>query len=147
MSIGGWFVRSYMAYVRGERPSPLWSLLTPAAWLTCGVVALRDIFYRHGLRRRSEPPLPLVSVGNLSYGGTNKTPFVEMLARELEARGVRPGIVSRGYSGGQNGVLILRGGVGERGAAGDEPLLLSRRLPHVPVAVARRRIDGVRALQ
>ncbi|MCR4818983.1 MAG: tetraacyldisaccharide 4'-kinase [Fretibacterium sp.] len=147
MSIGGGVVRSYMAYVRGERPSSLWSLLTPAAWLAGGIVSLRDFSYRHGLCRMEEPPLPLVSVGNLTYGGTNKTPFVEMLARELEVRGVRPGIVSRGYSGGQRDVLILWGGAGDRSAAGDEPLLLSGRLPHTPVAVARRRIDGVRALQ
>ncbi len=147
-----------MAHVRGERRSRLWSLLTPVSWLTCGTIAGLDFLYRHGLRRTEDPPLPLISVGNLTYGGTNKTPFVEMLARALEERGICPGIVSRGYSGrqspfpgmsrgGQNGVLILRGGVGDRSAAGDEPLLLSRRLPHVPVAVARKRIDGVRALQ
>ncbi|MBR1671631.1 MAG: tetraacyldisaccharide 4'-kinase [Fretibacterium sp.] len=146
MSGGDWLIQSYMAHVRGERRSPLWSLLSPAGWLTHGAVAALDFFYRHGLRRVEEPPLPLISVGNLTYGGTNKTPFVEMLALALEERGVRPGIVSRGYSGGQSDVLVLRGGVGDRGAAGDEPLLLSRRLPDVPVAVSRRRVGGVRAL-
>ena len=143
-------VRGYMAHVRGERFSPLWALLTPASWLNRLVVALRDFFYRHGLSRAEEPPLPVVSVGNLTYGGTNKTPFVEMLACAMRDRGVRVGIVTRGYGGlrSQNEpVLILEGGDGDRNAAGDEPLLLSSRLPDVPVAVARRRIDGIHELR
>ena len=139
-----------MAHVRGERFSPLWALLTPASWLNRLAVALRDFFYRHGLSRAEEPPLPVVSVGNLTYGGTNKTPFVEMLACAMRDRGVRVGIVTRGYGGLRSQtepVLILEGGNGDRNAAGDEPLLLSSRLPDVPVAVARRRIDGVRELR
>ena len=107
-----------------------------------------DFLYRHGLRYTEEPPIPFVSVGNLTYGGTNKTPFVEMLARAMAERGVRPGIVSRGYSGGRTrSPVVIFGGEGSRDAVGDEPLLLSRRLPEVPVAVARRRALGIRALR
>lgn len=139
---------SYMAHVRGERRSLLWAWLAPAALLHRAGVAMWSFLYRHGLRRVEEPPLPVISVGNLTYGGTNKTPFVEMLARALMERGVRVGIVSRGYSGGRSeGATIVRDGGGARDDVGDEPLLLSRRLPGVPVAVARRRIEGVRALK
>ncbi|NLL37668.1 MAG: tetraacyldisaccharide 4'-kinase [Fretibacterium sp.] len=145
--------KSYMDHVRGVRRTLLWAFFAPLGWANRGVVAILDFCYRHGLRRVQEPPLPVVSVGNLSYGGTNKTPFVEMLCREMRARGVKVGIVSRGYGGsrkgrtGDEGVLILRRGEGDRAEAGDEPLLLSSRLPDVPVAVARDRALGVRALR
>ena len=148
--LAGAIVRGYMAHVRGKRFSPLWALLTPASWLNRLAVALWNFLYRHGLRRTDEPPLPVVSVGNLTYGGTNKTPFVEMLARAMRGRGIRVGIVSRGYGGGRSrsdSVLVVTDGYGDRSAAGDEPLLLSRRLPDVPVAIARRRLEGVRELR
>ena len=148
--LGRAIVRNYMRHVRGERFSPLWALLAPASWLNRIVVALWDLLYRHGLRRTEEPPLPIISVGNLTYGGTNKTPFVDMLARVMRDRGVRVGIVSRGYGGGRapsGTVLVVEGGNGDRSAAGDEPLLLSDRLPDVPVAIAPIRIDGVRELR
>ena len=87
--LGREIVRGYMRHVRGERFSPLWALLTPASWLNRIVVALWDLLYRHGLKRTEEPPLPVISVGNLTYGGTNKTPFVDMLARAMRDRGVR----------------------------------------------------------
>ena len=141
-------VQSYMAWVRGERRASPWCLLAPAEWAVRGAVACIDFLYRHGLRYTEEPPIPFVSVGNLTYGGTNKTPFVEMLARAMAERGVRPGIVSRGYSGGRTrSPVVIFGGEGSRDAVGDEPLLLSRRLPEVPVAVARRRALGIRALR
>ncbi|RRD63816.1 tetraacyldisaccharide 4'-kinase [Fretibacterium sp. OH1220_COT-178] len=148
--LGGAIVRNYMAHVRGERFSPLWALLTPASWLNRLIVGSWGFLHRHGLKRSDEPPLPLISVGNLTYGGTNKTPFVEMLARTMRDRGVRVGIVSRGYGGGRSrsgSVLVVEGGDGDRAAAGDEPLLLSERLADVPVAIARRRIEGVRELR
>ncbi|MBQ9566241.1 MAG: tetraacyldisaccharide 4'-kinase [Synergistaceae bacterium] len=146
MGIAQKVVDSYMSCVRGERRSLFWGALAPLGGLVRAVAAALDFLYRHGLQRVEEPPLPLVSVGNLTYGGTNKTPFVEMLARMMEERGVLPGIVSRGYTSRNPNVRVLRDGAGDRDTAGDEPLLLSRRLPHVPVAVAKRRIDGVRAL-
>ena len=110
--LGREIVRGYMRHVRGERFSPLWALLTPASWLNRIVVALWDLLYRHGLKRTEEPPLPVISVGNLTYGGTNKTPFVDMLARAMRDRGVRVGIVSRGYGGGRapsGTVLVIEG--------------------------------------
>ena len=64
--LAGAIVRGYMAHVRGKRFSPLWALLTPASWLNRLAVALWNFLYRHGLRRTDEPPLPVVSVGNLT---------------------------------------------------------------------------------
>ncbi|MDR1978122.1 MAG: tetraacyldisaccharide 4'-kinase [Synergistaceae bacterium] len=136
----------------------MWAFLIPASWIVSLWIEMMDFSYRHGLRcgakRAVEPPIPVVSVGNLTYGGTNKTPFVEMLCRALRARGVSVGIVSRGYGGdGDNpdARVIERGRIegveADRRFVGDEPLLLSARLPDVPVAVSRDRVKGLEELK
>jgi tetraacyldisaccharide 4'-kinase len=111
-----------------------------------------DFFYRHGLKRAVEPPIPVISVGNLTYGGTNKTPFVEMLCRALADHGVPVGIVSRGYGGDNSDVRVIEesrieGVEADRRSVGDEPLLLSARLPRIPVAVSRDRMKGLKELK
>ena len=142
------FMNFYMSYVRGEKHSVLLDcVFRPAAWLNAGVMAAIDFLRVHGLQKTIEPPLPLISVGNITYGGTNKTPFVEMLAKFAQSKGVKAGIVTRGYSGRSHEVLVLLGGNASREQAGDEPLMLSRELPEVPVAVAKNRIDGVKVLR
>lgn len=144
----GTLLKNYMLYVKGSKKNfVVNSILTPASWLTGAAVSFINFFRVHGLLKTEEPPLPLISVGNLTYGGTNKTPFVRMLAEYALARDIKVGIVTRGYSGKSDEVLIIRDGEGERSVTGDEPLLLSRKLPGVPVAVARMRMDGVRALK
>ncbi|MEO8430331.1 MAG: tetraacyldisaccharide 4'-kinase [Acidobacteriota bacterium] len=91
---------------------------------------------------------PVVSVGNLTVGGTGKTPVVEHLARWLAAAGLRPAVLSRGYGRRSRETVVVSSGDGplvapDRG--GDEPVLLARRLPGVIVAVAPRRRDAARA--
>ncbi|MDR2174829.1 MAG: tetraacyldisaccharide 4'-kinase [Synergistaceae bacterium] len=152
-----------MNFVRGAEPSSplffLWTLFVPAGWIARLWIGWVDFLYRHGLKRVCEPPIPVISVGNLTYGGTNKTPFVEMLCRAMLKKGLAAGIVSRGYGGDNADVLLLKGGRilegrteegpaggNARRAAGDEPLLLSSRLPDVPVAVSRDRMKGLREL-
>jgi tetraacyldisaccharide 4'-kinase len=151
-----------MNFARGaEKNSPLsflWRFFVPVAWIANLWIGWVDFLYRHGLKRVSEPPIPVISVGNLTYGGTNKTPFVEMLCRAMLNKGVPTGIVSRGYGGDNADVLLLEGGKilargtdgaaegNARRAAGDEPLLLSFRLPDVPVAVSRDRAKGLKEL-
>ncbi|MBQ7593294.1 MAG: tetraacyldisaccharide 4'-kinase, partial [Synergistaceae bacterium] len=141
-------LRFYMRHVRGEKISLLINIIfSPAVFLMGLVIAFMDFLRRHGLLRTEEPPLPLISVGNITYGGTNKTPFVEMLAKFACENGVKAGIVTRGYTGKTHNVILIRNGEGKRELTGDEPLLLSRELPDVPVAVAKKRIDGVRELK
>ena len=142
------FMKIYMNYVRGKQHSLLLDVVfRPLEWLSSVVIAAMDFLRVHGLLKTTEPPLPLISVGNITYGGTNKTPFVEMLAKFAQSMGVKAGIVTRGYSGRNHDVLVLLGGNGDREQAGDEPLMLSRELPEIPVAVAKNRIDGVKALR
>ncbi|MFH1980550.1 MAG: tetraacyldisaccharide 4'-kinase [Pseudomonadota bacterium] len=108
------------------------------------ITALRSAAYDGPWRhRRRRLPVPVISVGNLTVGGTGKTPMVAYLAGILAAAGCRPAIVSRGYRGG----LEKRGGIVSDGrrilenaaAAGDEPFMLAMQLPGVPVAVGRDR--------
>ncbi len=139
-------VRSYLAYAKGEGCLSPWALLRPLGWVASGVVSLRGFCYDHGLFESLEPPLPVISVGNLTTGGTNKTPFVEMLILGLRERGVRPGIISRGYGGKTKCPVVLFQGQGSRGLVGDEPLLLSNRFPDIPIAVSRDRLRDVELL-
>src|SRR5512137_1857444 len=81
------------------RSLPLW----PLALLYRLVLALRAMAYRVGLRRVEHAGVPVIVVGNLTVGGTGKTPVAAWLARQLEARGRRVGVVLRGYGGSHRG--------------------------------------------
>jgi tetraacyldisaccharide 4'-kinase len=100
---------------------------------------LRQLAYRAGVLRTRRLPVPVIVVGNVTVGGTGKTPVVAWLAGEALALGLRPGIISRGYGGsaGRGPRLVAPGDVAE--AVGDEPLLLSR-LTGVPVCVGSDRV-------
>jgi len=106
--------------------------------------------YREGRSPVERLGRPVVSVGNVTVGGTGKTPFIESLARWMLAEGRRPAILSRGYGRKSRGALLVsdgKGGAPFVGAleGGDEPVLLARQVPAAVVAVAARRIDAARA--
>jgi len=121
-------------------------LLLPLTPLYGGGVRLRAAAYRRGLLKTIRLPAPVVSVGNLTFGGTGKTPTVLALARDLARRGRRPAVLTRGYRRRGSKPLVLIGP--EAGAtaeaAGDEPLEMARRLPGVPVIVDADRARGGR---
>lgn len=108
------------------------------------LVALRRALYRTGMLQRERMPVPVVIVGNISVGGTGKTPLVIELALEMRARGRHPGIVSRGYRGDSGDVLEVTAG-SDPGIVGDEPLLLARH-GACPVFVDRDRVAAARSL-
>ena len=120
-------------------------LLRPLAWLFGGLVALRRWAYRAKLIARHKVPVPVVVIGNISVGGTGKTPLVEWLAVELTARGYRPGIVSRGYGAKLKGAARMVTTDSRVEEVGDEPLLLARRTG-VPVCVCAERVRGAELL-
>lgn len=106
-------------------------------------VALRTAAYRRGWLKTRRLNRPVVSVGNLSVGGTGKTPFVAFLAELLMKRGWKPGILTRGY-GRRKGAKLVPIAQGDRRApdpreVGDEPALLARKLPEVPIVVGADR--------
>ena len=104
--------------------STLRAALMPAERIFGGIVGARDILYDAGWLPARETPIPAVSVGNLTVGGTGKTPMAAWMARGLAARGGRPAMILRGY--------------GE-----DEPLVHRELNPDVPVIVGADRVAAV----
>lgn len=119
--------------------------LQPLAWAFAGAVRLRRACYRRRWLPRYRSRRPVIVVGNLTVGGTGKTPFVIWLAGELGVRGLRVGVAIRGY-GGTGGAARRIGPDDAAAGAGDEPVLLLRRLGR-PVAVGARRSAAVRLLE
>lgn len=141
-------LRSYLRYARGEKKNSLWALLYPLQFITRIWMKLRITLYARGLLSVTEPPLPVVSIGNNSLGGTNKTPMTELVVRQFREAGIEAGLVSRGYRTREHGPIWI--GQDEesthRDTAGDEPLMLAKRLPGVKIVVSRDRVQGVALL-
>jgi tetraacyldisaccharide 4'-kinase len=115
-----------------------------------GLTTVRTWLYRTGLRRPTAVGCPVISIGNLTVGGTGKTPAVEMAVRTLTRLGYAPVVVSRGYRRRSRGVQVVADAASirlEPEEAGDEPFLLARRLPGIPVVVGANRAEAIRAAQ
>ena len=130
----------------GERL--LQALLIPLGRLYGLIGLVRARFYAWGILPSYRAPVPVISVGNLSAGGTGKTPAVDYLLRQLLRQGLRVAVVSRGYGGtARQGVHVVSSGQGpviDPTVCGDEPYLLARRNPEALVVVAPKRSLGVR---
>ncbi len=115
--------------------------LRAAAALHALATRARTGAYDRGWLAARRLPVPCVSVGNLSVGGTGKTPLVAWLIEGLAALGARPAVVSRGYGGSAHGPerVTTAGGSPAARRFGDEPALLAARYPDVPVVVGRDR--------
>ena len=114
-----------------------YALGRPIAPLYGAIMRLREACYRRGVFTSHRLPVPVISVGNLTVGGTGKTPMVQHLARLLKDNGFRPAVVSRGYGGRAQGrVNLVSDGsrlLLDADLAGDEPRFLAETLPGVPV--------------
>jgi tetraacyldisaccharide 4'-kinase len=120
-------------------------LLRPLSMVFGAGVALRDWAYRRGWLRSWQGPVPVISVGNLSAGGSGKTPLTLYLLERLQAEGFQPAYLSRGYGRETRGYLRVEPG-GEARKFGDEALMAARRFPHLPVAVCASRREGIERL-
>ena len=123
-------------------PVPAWAMLGERMYR--GLLGLRRWIYALGLRRSVRLPVPVVIVGNLTVGGTGKTPLVAWLATELRRRGWKPGIVTRGYGAAAHDPQRLPPGA-EPAEYGDEPVWLAH-ATDCPVAIGRRRAAAARLL-
>ncbi len=110
----------------GHRRHPLSLALLPASWLWCAAVMVRRRLYRIGRLETRRAARPVVVVGNLTVGGTGKTPLVLRLAELAVERGFRPAILTRGYAGKASDWPRTVRPDDAPGRVGDEPLLLAR---------------------
>ena len=128
-----WRKRSYVAWA-----------LTPLACLFGAVAATRRALFELGWMKRVDVGVPVVIVGNVTVGGTGKTPTVIALVEALRGAGFQPGVVSRGY-GAKVAQPTSVTATSSADQVGDEPLLIARRT-HAPVFVCPDRVGAAQAL-
>jgi tetraacyldisaccharide 4'-kinase len=108
------------------------------------IINFRNLLYDHKILKETVLSCPVISVGNITVGGTGKTPCVIMLAQMLQENGFKPAILSRGYGGKSiNPVNIVSDGqkiLLDSKTSGDEPFLISRMLKGIPVISGAKRI-------
>ena len=119
-------------------------LLWPLSWCYALAVWLRNKFYDWGWLGSTAFEVPILCVGNLSVGGSGKTPMVEWLLRKYQGR-KRAAVLSRGYRRNSTGYILAESGMGAA-ELGDEPAQLARKFPEVPIAVDADRRNGIRRL-
>ena len=136
----------------GSRIDSLWYrntllglALVPLGWLYCAGAVLRRVAYRVGVFPVSRVGAPVIVVGNLSVGGTGKTPLVIWIARFLKSQGLRPGVVSRGYRGRAEKWPQQVRPDSDPFMVGDEPVLIAQ-ATRCPVAADPDRVRAARTL-
>lgn len=129
--------------LRGDRNSWWLSPLFPVSILYSGIIRLRNLFYQTGLFKVRKLGCRVISVGNITVGGTGKTPMVIMLANLLREKGYSPAILSRGYGGKQKSrINVVSDGkhiLSRPDEAGDEPVLIAKSAGNIPVITGKRR--------
>lgn len=128
-----------------QRPDAVSVGLAPLGWLYYALTSLRASVYQRGIMTSHRVGVPVIVVGNITVGGTGKSPLVVWLTGFLRGHGYQPGIVSRGYGGGSATWPQVVHGDSDSELVGDEPVLLARRT-HAPVVVDPDRVRAARAL-
>lgn len=121
--------------------NPLSILLLPVSGLFCLLAKLRALFYKKGWLSSYRAPLPVIVVGNISVGGTGKTPLIIELVKQLQARGHKPGVISRGYGGQASSWPQRVTAASTAQQVGDEPVLIFQRSGCPMVVGPNRRAD------
>lgn len=131
----------------GKKPIRFLSILLLPFSLLYGFLSyLRSLLFSLGMKKTAKLPVPVISIGNISVGGTGKTPLVIYIAEFLQSRGKKVAVVSRGYKGKRDGtkVNVVSSGECQKllpvALAGDEATLLAERLPGVAVLVGNDRV-------
>ena len=125
--------------------NPIALLLWPVSLVYCAIAELRRLVYSCGLMPVTHYDVPVIVVGNITVGGTGKTPFTIWLVDQLHKKGFSPGVVSRGYGRKNSSTRIVTPHCDPEDV-GDEPLLIARRTG-VPVAVSKRRTEAINLLR
>lgn len=122
-------------------------LLSPLALPYSFVVNLRNKAFDWGFLKSESAGVPVISIGNITVGGTGKTPLVEYVAGMLTKLGKRVGVISRGYGRTSRGVVVVSDGQSLSADAmtgGDEPVQIAMKIPGAIVVVAEKRVDAAR---
>ena len=122
-------------------PKFLLYLLIPFSWLYGLIISFRKWLYKSGLYTRSKFDFPIICVGNITAGGTGKTPHIEWLIKNLSGH-YRVAVLSRGYKRKTNG-YVLSTPVSTPEQIGDEPYQIKQKFLQVPVAVSENRVLGI----
>ena len=125
--------------------NPVAWLLWPVSLFFCVIALLRKFFYKIKLFKTPDISVPVVIVGNISVGGTGKTPLLIALCKQLQALGLKPGIISRGYGGQSRSWPQNVNSDSQASQVGDEPVLIARRT-NCPVVVGPDRVNDVKQL-
>ena len=118
--------------------------LTPLSWLYGLGVKLRNFLFDTGIRKSQKFKTPVISIGNITVGGTGKTPHVEYLVRLLQDH-LRVAVLSRGYKRKSSG-FVIAGDSTTMSDIGDEPFQMKQKFPKVTIAVDRNRVHGINCL-
>ena len=138
-SLQNWLNRIWYGQSRWYRP------LLPFSWLYGVITKFRRRLYRKGILRTHDVPVPVVVIGNITAGGTGKTPLTIWLADQLQRHGWRPGVVTRGYGAKPGRVPVQVSDDSNVKVVGDEALLMAKRL-NCPVFVHPDRVAAARAV-
>ena len=118
--------------------------LTPLSWLYGLGVKLRNFLFDTGIRKSQKFKTPVISIGNITVGGTGKTPHVEYLVRLLQDH-LHVAVLSRGYKRKSSG-FVMAGDSTTMSDIGDEPFQMKQKFPKVTIAVDRNRVHGINCL-
>lgn len=116
------------------------SVFSLPAWFYTRLMSWRETAYARGWLQRWRPPAPCISVGNIRWGGTGKTPLCQWLLQWAKTSGLQSVVLTRGYKAAPPGVPFLVRPNSPPGQAGDEPLLLARSAPQARIVIDPRRI-------
>ncbi|MGE6796204.1 tetraacyldisaccharide 4'-kinase [Psychrobacter okhotskensis] len=122
----------------------LW-LLLPISWLYGLITMLRHQAYKLGLLSSYRAPVPVMVIGNISVGGSGKTPLIIVLVDYLQAQGIKVGVISRGYGGDSSQMPALVDAASLPSVVGDEPCLIVN-MTGVPMAVCPNRKQAITTL-
>ena len=132
----------------GKINARLWAkvlilIFTPFSFVFFVLMSIRRIFFKKNYFKSTSLEVPVISIGNISLGGTGKTPFIIWLIKKIKAQGLNPAVISRGYGGLNSSLTVVSDGKGNvlsSPPASDESVMLSRLFPDVPIVTGTNRI-------
>tara|TARA_B100000945_G_scaffold321576_1_gene337148 strand:+ start:3255 stop:4283 length:1029 start_codon:yes stop_codon:yes gene_type:complete len=116
------------------------------SWFYRIIIEIRNLLYDIGFYKTVNFEVPIISIGNISIGGTGKTPMVIYLSKLLKKHGINVGIISRGYGRKSKGIIIVHNEnklLVDAKIGGDEPYLIGQELKNTPIIVSNNRKEGI----